>query len=182
MLKLSFNEFFSLTHTFECGQIFRFQTFNDGISYYGTAFDRVIKITQQDSHTLLVESTNEKQLKEKLDIFFRTKDDYLEMQRCLSVDSLMDKIIQKTDGLHLLKQDVFECSIAFILSQCSNIPRITKNLNDLAEKHGRPEKMDNYTFYIFPTRKDLIKLTEQDYRDFGFGYRANYLDKFIKKL
>lgn len=180
MLKLSFKEFFSLTHTFECGQIFRFQTFNSGVSYYGTQFGRVIKITQQDPHTLLVESTNEKQLKEKLDYFFRTKDDYLEMQRCLSVDKLMKKVIQRINGLHLLKQDIFECSIAFILSQCSNIPRIIKNLNTLAKKHGRVEKMDNYTFYVFPTREDLIKLTEQDYRDFGFGYRAKYLDKFVK--
>lgn len=180
MLELSFPESYNLSHTFDCGQIFRFFSDDYGKTYYGTLPDRVLKIQQKDANTLRINSNKEEDLKDKLNQFFRQKDDYLEIQKMVQIDPLMEKIVQTTNGLHLVKQDLFECSIAYLLSQCSNIPRITKNLEDLAELYGQKVQFEGKCFYLFPTREDLLDLTEQDFRELGFGYRAKYIASFIQ--
>ena len=180
MIELSFKEDYSLMQTFECGQNFRFRTFNNGKTYYGSLEDRILKVTQKNRNTLLIESNKNSGLNEYANKFFRVDDDYISMQNAISIDDLMKKIISKTNGLHLIKQDVFECAISFLLSQCSNIPRIKKNLNTLCTKYGQEVIYDDIIFHVFPKRDDLMKVSEEDYKEMGFGYRAKYIEGFVK--
>lgn len=179
VIELEFLEEYNLTYTFDCGQIFRFESFDNGKTYYGPLEDRIIKITQRDPHTLVIESTKEKDLQSIIKKFFRVGDNYLEMQTSIRIDSIMDTVVQATNGLHMLRQDLFECFIAYLLSQCSNIPRITKNLNELAKRYGIPIKMDGHEFYLFPKREDLLDLSVDHFKDMGFGYRAKYIHSFL---
>lgn len=180
MVVLEFSEQYNLSYTFDCGQIFRFVSFNNGKTYYGPLEDRVIKVSQRNPHTLIIESTNEDGLESKVNQFFRVGDNYLEMQKSIQIDSLMETIVKATNGLHMLKQDIFECCIAYLLSQCSNIPRITKHLNELAQKYGSPIEMDGHEFYLFPKRDDLVGISEEQFRNMGFGYRAKYIHSFLQ--
>lgn len=179
MITLEFNEKYSLMHTFECGQIFRFKTFDDGTTYYGTLENHPIKAYQEDDHSIQIETHDDKVVKPLVNRFFRTDDDYLSMKKAVQIDDLMRTIVETTDGMHLLLQPKFECMIAYLLSQCSNIPRITSNLEYLAENFGKKLEFDGKTLYTFPTRQDLIHLDEMDFRQMGFGYRAKYIDYFI---
>lgn len=180
MIRLDFKEKYSLSHTFECGQIFRFRTYDDGATYYGTLKDHPIKAYQEDERSIIIESDDEQAVRPLVERFFRIGDDYLAMQKSVQIDDLMAEIVETTDGMHLLMQPKFECSIAYLLSQCSNIPRITQNLTLLAKKFGREVNFDGHTLYTFPIREDLMHLSEEDFRDFGFGYRAKYIDRFIQ--
>lgn len=92
----------------------------------------------------------------------------------------MKKVVNYSYGLHLLNQDSFECSVSYILSQCSNIPRIKRNLKDLAKLYGNSVIFEDQEFFLFPSRSDMIDVTEEEFRDLGFGYRAKYLRNFIK--
>nr|QEE16465.1 hypothetical protein DSAG12_02295 [Candidatus Prometheoarchaeum syntrophicum] len=169
-----------MVKTFECGQIFRFETIDFGKTYFGALHDRIIKITQKDPHTLIFSSNINSNLEKLLKIFFRTHDNYLDMQKSIKIDNLMKKVVDFSNGLHLLNQDNFECSISYILSQCSNIPRIKRNLKDLGKLYGKQVMFEDKEFFLFPTRSDLITVTEEEFRDLGFGYRAKYLRNFIK--
>ncbi|MHA1719309.1 MAG: DNA-3-methyladenine glycosylase family protein [Promethearchaeota archaeon] len=180
MIELFFPEIFDLVKTFECGQIFRFGSIDSGKTYYGTLNDRILKITQNDPHTLIIFSNKNKNLDNLVNSFFRVGDNYLEMLKSIEIDDLMKNIINFANGLHLLNQDNFECSVAYILSQCSNIPRIKKNLRDLAEIYGNPVIFEDREFFLFPSRLDLINVGEEEFRELGFGYRAKYLRNFIK--
>ncbi|MCF2140313.1 MAG: hypothetical protein K9W44_09695 [Candidatus Lokiarchaeota archaeon] len=178
---LKFHERYDLRQTLECGQIFRFQKHNnDAQIYYIPLKDRILKIFQKNDHILEITSNKNQDLKPILSTFFRLNDDYQQIQRRISIDSLMGKILAATNGLHLLKQDVFECTISFLLSQCSNIPRITRNVNNLAEQFGTPINFDNQQFYLFPTREQLLSVSEQQYVEMGFGYRAKYIYNFVQ--
>ena len=180
MVELFFSEIFDLVKTFECGQIFRFETIDSGKTYFGALNDRIIKIIQKNPHTLIFSSNKNSNLDKLLKSFFRTKDNYLEMQTSIKIDNLMKEVVDFSNGLHLLNQDNFECSISYILSQCSNIPRIKRNLKDLSKLYGKPVIFEDQEFFLFPSRSDLIDVTEEEFRDLGFGYRAKYLRSFIE--
>jgi len=178
-LKLTFKEPYDLGHTFECGQLFRFATCDNGRCYYGPLKDRILKISQENAQTLTIESDNMSGLEPIVKRFLRVTDDYHSIQNSIMCDDLMKKIVQTTNGLHLLLQDLFECTISFFLSQCSNIPRITQNLVKIAELYGTAVEFDKKTFYLFPSKEDMADITEQELRDLKFGYRAKYIANFI---
>ena len=180
MVELFFSEIFDLVKTFECGQIFRFETIDSGKTYFGALNDRIIKIIQKNPHTLIFSSNKNSNLDKLLKSFFRTKDNYLDIQTSIKIDNLMKKVVDFSNGLHLLNQDNFECSISYILSQCSNIPRIKRNLKDLGKLYGKSVIFEDQEFFLFPSRSDLIDVTEEEFRDLGFGYRAKYLRSFIE--
>ena len=180
MVELFFSEIFDTVKTFECGQIFRFETKDSGKTYFGAINDRIIKITQKDPHTLVISSNKNSNLEKLVNSFFRTNDNYLDMQKFIKIDDLMKKVVNFSDGLHLLNHDNFECSISYILSQCSNIPRIKRNLKDLTKLYGKSVIFEDQEYFLFPSRSDLVNVTEEEFRDLGFGYRAKYLRNFIK--
>lgn len=180
IIKLEFKEEYNLIHTFECGQIFRFESFDQGKIYYGPLEDRIIKITQISPNVLQIESNNEKDLKNLVNRFFRTQDDYFEMIKSISIDNIMQEIVRTCYGLHVIQQDKFECCIAYLLSQNSNIARIKKNLFDLSKLYGDEIEYDGYKFYLFPKRESLLNLDINDFEDLGFGYRSKYIYEFIQ--
>ncbi len=93
MVELFFPEIFDMVKTFECGQIFRFESNDSGKTYYGALRDRIIKITQKDPHTLIFSSNNNSNLEKHLKSFFRTNDNYLDMQKSITIDNLMKKVV-----------------------------------------------------------------------------------------
>ncbi|MHA1340041.1 MAG: DNA-3-methyladenine glycosylase family protein [Promethearchaeota archaeon] len=180
MIELEFKEDYNLSHTFDCGQIFRFQTFDNAKTYYGPLLDRVIRVRNKKPNVLEIASNNENNIMPLLRRFFRMKDNYFEMLEAISIDPIMKEIVKGCYGLHILKQDVFECCIAYLLSQNSSISRITKNLFDLAKLYGKKIEFDDKVFYLFPNREDLLYLNEEDFRKLGYGYRAKYIFDFVQ--
>ena len=77
-----------------------------------------------------------------------------------------------------MHQPLVETIVGFIISANNNIPRIQKALQQIATNFGK----NCGEFYAFPTLEELQKITEQDFVDFGCGYRAPYLVETIKKL
>jgi N-glycosylase/DNA lyase len=179
-IRLQFNESYDLPHTFDCGQTFRFTTYDSGRTYYGPIGNRILKIKSLDSNTLQVSSNFDTNLEIFCRSFFRLEDDYHAMQKRVAIDDLMTKIVETTNGLHVVRQDRFECVLSFILSQCSNIPRITKNINSIAEKYGTKVHWEGHDFYLFPELSLLKNVSEEIYREMGFGYRAKYIAKLIQ--
>uniref|UniRef100_A0A0D3F6A3 non-specific serine/threonine protein kinase n=1 Tax=Oryza barthii TaxID=65489 RepID=A0A0D3F6A3_9ORYZ len=78
-------------------------------------------------------------------------------------------------GARVLRQDPVECVFQFLCSSNNNIARIEKMVWALAGYGERLGEVGGYQFHQFPTIERLTRVSEQELRDAGFGYRAKYI-------
>lgn len=166
---------FNPTHTLECGQFFRYK--KEGDSYFAISGNNRARISKT-KEGFLVECTNESYFKN----FFALNEDYSKIKSKLSRFNFMQKPIQFGYGIRILKQDLFESIICFIVSQNNNIKRIQKIIEAVCAAYGTKCTDDFGAYFAFPTQKQLLNATEQDYKSLGLGYRAAYLFKVVPLL
>ena len=78
-------------------------------------------------------------------------------------DSYLQAAVQTGSGLRILRQDVWETVICFIISQQNNIPRITKCVENLCALFGEQKvNARGETYYAFPTAERLAQCTPDD--------------------
>ena len=73
-------------------------------------------------------------------------------------------------GLRILRQDLWETTVSFIISQRNNIPRITRIIKRLCGPFGGE----------FPSPTLLRTYSENDFKKLGLGYRSKYLVDIVK--
>ncbi len=169
---------YDLKQTFQCGQTFRFDEYKDGFT--GFIQSKPCYITLKDE-ILTVEILNGQvndELAEKIGDFLALNMDYDMLKQKFSQDETLKKAIEYAPGIRVLNQDFFQTLITFIISQNNNIPRIKKLCDLLAEKYGT--KVGNS--FVFPTAQQMKDITEQDYKDMKFGFRAKYLADAVQKF
>lgn len=167
-------EDFNLHHIFDCGQCFRWNVCPDG-SYEGVAKGHGLKILQQGDTVTLYNTDNEVFYNIWYDYFDFSKD-YGKIKEILSEDEVLKKAIPFGSGIRILKQELFETVISFIISASNNIPRIKKIVESLCENFGRKITYMGKTFYTFPDCNTLSKLSLEDLAVIRAGFR----DKYIK--
>ncbi|MBQ9845526.1 MAG: DNA glycosylase [Oscillospiraceae bacterium] len=183
---------YNLADTFECGQAFRFDPYNGG--YRGFIEKQLCHITLQNEngqnvpavkdgenatltvqlmHTLPTESEAI-----KIGQFLSLDTDYTALKKQFAENEIMAKAIEFAPGIRVLNQDFFETLITFIISQNNNIPRIKQLCDRISEKYGT--KVGDTC--AFPTAEQMRCITEQDYKDMKFGFRAKYLADAVAKV
>ena len=172
VLKIQLNDF-SPTHTFECGQCFRWEKQSDG-SFVGVAGGKAARISE-DSSIVTIEPCE----KEDYEGFWReyldADRDYSKIKEKLSSNDIMAQAISYGGGIRILRQEFTETLFSFIISQRSSIPRIKTCVKRLCERYGKEIPFEDKKLYAFPDIPTLASLTEKEYADLGVGYRASYL-------
>ena len=166
---------FNPKHTLECGQFFRYT--KNGERYFAMSQNNRAKITEKNGE-FFVECNNANYFKD----FFAINEDYASKKKELQKFDFMQKPITFGYGIRILKQNLFEAIICFIVSQNNNIKRIQKIIEALCKRAGATVSDEFGDFYAFPTQKQLLNLTEADYVSLGLGYRAAYLAKVVPIL
>ena len=158
---------FSLAHTLESGQFFRFLPVTGGAFtvHTGRRFFRV----EQAGETLFVDGAPAAFVRE----FFSLDHDLPSIEDSLRRDPKLRPAIDAHTGLRLIRQDPWECAAAFILSIASNIPRISGNIADLARTYGGTSTLNGLESPDFPRPHELGG--ERDLRRLRLGFRAAYL-------
>jgi N-glycosylase/DNA lyase len=105
----------------------------------------------------------------KASSFFRLDDDYTQILQSIDKDQTIHGAIHQYQGLRLLRQDPWECTVSFLCSSATNIPRIKRDLNNIARTFG--EQKDG--FHTFPKIGEIDNL--QKIRQCGTGFRAKYI-------
>lgn len=165
-------EDFNPEHILECGQIFSF--FKDQTeNYIVMSMDKCARILEKENG-FVIETKNP----EYFEGFFDLKMDYSQIKNKLSRFEILKAPIEYGYGIRILKQDLFETLISFIVSANNNIKRIKLILNRIKEKYG--SRMDG--FFAFPTRQQLLAASEQDFFELGAGYRAKYLFEVLRQV
>lgn len=154
---------FNIKQTLECGQLFRYSIKDNHAVCYTLDKKAVL---YQDGDKIVIENED----KEYFENYFDLKCDYSQIKEQLKNLPMMRTAVRYGYGIRILRQDIVETIISFIISANNNIPRIQGILNRIAP-NGK-----------FPTLSELSKITEEEFKQMGSGYRAPYLVKSIKTL
>ncbi len=108
---------------------------------------------------------------------FRLDDDIKNMYESVSTDAFMRNAIEKYHGMRVTLNDPWETTVCFIMSQFNNVKRIRRMVLNLVAAFGSEIKDDNDRVVgrSFPRSADLLKVTENDFKKIGAGFRAKYL-------
>lgn len=171
---------FDLTHTFMCGQCFRWYEAEDK-SYIGVAYGKAVKMNFNESE-LTIYNTNLEDVNNIWVKYLDLERDYDIIKQKYSSDNYVSKAMEFGYGIHILNQDIFECLISFIISTQNQIPRIKKIVSELSRLYGTELKLNGETYYAFPTAKQLEKVTADELAPLKAGYRADYIIDAVSKV
>lgn len=171
---------FNPTHTFMCGQCFRWDVEEDG-SYTGIAHGKVVNISHIEND-IVIKNTNIDDVENIWIDYLDLKRDYDEIKNNFSCDENLKRAMDFGGGIKILNQDIFECLISFIISTQNGIPRIKKIVSAMSELFGDKIEYDNKTYHSFPDIENLAGITEKDLEPLKAGYRAGYIVDAVKKV
>lgn len=170
-IEITGKEDFNARHILECGQIFTCKKIGNGYEVLSLDKKAIIRETEC-GYEIRTEDVK------YFENFFDLKTDYGEIKKDLSGYPILKRPIEFGYGIRILKQDLFETLIGFIISSNNNIKRIQSTLTRLREKLGK--KIGDY--YAFPTRDALLKADERFFKEIGAGYRAKYLCQAVRQV
>ena len=175
-MQLTIDQPFDLASTLESGQSHRWVKEDNW--YIGVLYSNLVKIRQiEDKIEWYSSPSSEQDMIVLLKDYFRLDDDLNNIYKQITQDQRVSEMVAKYPGLRLLRQDPWECTIAFICSANSNIPRIHKVIENLSNTFGSSLQLDGHTRYSFPSPQQLVVAGEQRLRELGLGFRAPYVDK-----
>ncbi|WP_440947403.1 DNA-3-methyladenine glycosylase family protein [Methanosarcina sp. T3] len=134
-------EIFNLDYTLDCGQVFRWE--KEGDWWTGVVGEHVIRLSQEDSGELLVDS---RLPPEFFSHYFRLDDDLPSIYESINKDLLINRAINKYRGLRLIRQDPWECLISYMLATASSIPTIQKRIYLLSRFFGQELEEGYFSF------------------------------------
>jgi len=171
---------FNLQQILDCGQFFRYEEISPQTFLIYTG-DRQFKLSQQGDK-LFVYNAVEEDAKFLYD-FFDLERDYGKIKAFISKDDpVMAKACELGYGIRILKQNVFETLISFIISQNNNIKRIKGIIEKLCMNFGEKKEGPYGYYYAFPTLSRMIGLTPDDLSVINAGFRAKYIVDAVNKI
>lgn len=146
---------FSLRDTLESGQIFRYKYVDEG-ALVGHG---------QDVFLIREDGTSDHPDQQWYQRFIRADQPSLEHEH-----PVVQEAIDAAKGVRILRQDPWECLVAFVISQNNHQKRIEQNVTSLAQTYGTPVRDG---MHAFPRPDELG--SEEELRALGLGYRARYV-------
>ncbi|PYG84840.1 N-glycosylase/DNA lyase [Ruminiclostridium sufflavum DSM 19573] len=163
---------FDLTHIFECGQCFRWIKQKDG-SYNGIVKERFANVSFSDG-ILRITNAGEQDFINIWYEYFDLGTDYSKIKDILQKDDILKEAIKTGFGIRLLRQDLWEMLISFIISANNMIPRIMKTVDSLSVLKGRCIEEDNNA-YGFPGINELAGAALDEIQQCRAGFRCKYI-------
>ena len=102
-------------------------------------------------------------------------------------DKYLGAAIKAGDGIRILRQDLWEMIVTFLISQQNNIKRIRKCIETICRKYGeRKVSSTGVEYYAFPTVEALSQATEENFKRLrpwisGKIYRSDSQDYRIRR-
>lgn len=165
---------FQAQHIFECGQCFRWNKEKDG-SYTGVFQNNVLNV-KEEKGKITFQGICQKNIQEVVIEYFDLNRNYEEIQKILNqVDEPLKQSISYGKGIRILKQDLWETIISFIISANNNIPRIKGIIERISKQYGNKIEWKGQAYYTFPSIEQLSKASIKELRALGLGFRDKYV-------
>lgn len=166
---------FDVEQIFECGQCFHFEKIGEK-DYVTVAYGKALRITQVGDEVTL-HNTDLNEYNGIWRNYFDMDTDYSAIKKWLiEKDDRLVEVIEKTNGIRILRQEFHEMVMSFIISQNKQIPHIKQIVGAISEKYGSEAgEIEGKVYYSFPTMDALRNISEDNYRELKTGFRAPYL-------
>ena len=90
----------------------------------------------------------------------------------LARDRVLRRLLARTSGIALMRQDPWECLVSYVVSAFNNIPKICQSIDRLARRFGEPIASGAWSF---PAPQRLADARLDALRSCILGYRAPYV-------
>ena len=176
--------FLDLLKVADSGQAFRIKVIDD-THVELVAFGKYLQIAKTGIDTFAFSCT-ENEFNKLWKPYLDLDRDYKAIVRSIDKnDAYLKDAAKFGEGIRILKQDVFETVISYIISQRRSIPSITTSVERISKLCGdkikAPKLSEPFTkplceeYYAFPTPEQLSSLPFSDLENTGVGYRAPYI-------
>lgn len=166
---------FDLEKIVYSGQCFRPRQLSDGNYLFITG-----------KHYLMVKQTGTDELEVSCDEvawnsvwsdYFDLQTNYAKIRASIHKDdSFMIESAIAGEGIRILRQDIWEMVISFIISQRKSIPAIRSSVEKICKLYGEKiTEIDGDEVYSFPTAEQMRDATEAELSACGLGYRVSYI-------
>lgn len=160
------------THVFECGQCFRWHKMDEE-SFSGVASGRAARISMLNNGDLELQGVCVQELDRFWYEYLDLGTDYARIKELVSDDDIMSEAVKKGQGIRLLKQDLWETTVSFIISANNNIPRISGSVEKICNRWG--DIVSGTDRKSFPGPEVMAQTTADDLRSMGVGFRDKYI-------
>ncbi|MDE1873713.1 MAG: hypothetical protein KGI04_01165 [Candidatus Micrarchaeota archaeon] len=174
---------FDITHTIESGQPLTF--FGDerkdgkGIAYaHGGSMIEV----EQRGGALRYRAYGKigaGALRKEVASRFGLADSMREVYGGIATDAFMRKAIARYRGMRITRNDPWEATLCFVISQFNNVKRIRGIVKRLISSYGEEHAFSaggaRLSFRSFPTPESLAEISTEDLMRHGAGFRARYI-------
>lgn len=172
---------FSLEQICDSGQCFRMKKIGEH-TYSLVAGDQYLEITQKG--TIVDFHCSDVELICFWVPYFDLDTDYSEyIQKVNPRDRYLSAAAEMGSGIRILRQDLWEMIITFLISQQNHITRIRGCIERLCACYGdKKVSREGVEYYSFPGPEALALATETELRELGMGYRARYLVETARSI
>ena len=154
--------------------------------YSGVLWGNLV-VTRQQGQTLEFASAPDspESLLQRFREYLRLDDDLPAIYEAITEDANVAAQVERYPGLRVLRQEPWECLVAYICSANSNIETIHLNMERLSNEFGSPLKLPDpdgtsiepstFMRHSFPAPVDLAEAGEGELRRLKLGFRAPYV-------
>lgn len=163
---------FDIAQIATSGQCFRFSQIEPK-TWKLQALQKTLNI-EQVSRNVYKFSCSESEFQNVWHNYFDLQTDYGAIKEFVKQlhDSYLAAAVNYGYGIRILRQDLWEMIVSYIISQQNNIKRISNTINKICSSFSG----------TFPSPLQLSAFTEQDFIKLGLGYRAPYIIEITKSV
>lgn len=172
---------FDIVQIARSGQCFRLRPLSEDTCSL-TAYGNYLEIHQTGKTVDF--SCTEQEFEEIWKRYFDLDTDYAAFKKAIDPeDFYLQEAARAGGGIRILRQELWETIVSFIISQQNNIPRIQKCVDALCQEFGKTaQDFRGNTYSLFPEPEALAGTSEKRLRELGLGYRAPYIVKTARMV
>lgn len=172
---------FNLAQICQSGQCFRMWT-TDETTCQVIAGDKFLEVKQQGEDVSFF--CEEDEFENFWKLYFDLENDYgTYIAQINPRDVYLNRAAQAGSGIRILRQDLWEMIVSFLISQQNNIARIRRCIQNICEVYGE-QKTDlrGNVYYAFPKPGALAALEEDALKSCNLGYRSKYVVRTARSI
>lgn len=172
---------FSIEQICNSGQCFRMEKKAKNC-YEVIAKDRYLEVSQSGSRCSFY--CSEEEFEHFWKSYFDLDTDYeMYIDKINPADKYLSNAAKFGSGIRILRQDLWEMIVSFLISQQNNIVRIRRCIQNICEQYGEEKKNGSGgIYYAFPKAEVLAKLDEDALKACNLGYRSKYVVRTAQSI
>ena len=165
---------FNLSQICQSGQCFRMKEKMEGL-YSLVAGEHYLEVRQRGDECVFY--CSEQEYEDFWKNYFDLDNEYSHyIENINPRDIYLTEAAKFGSGIRILKQDLWEMIVSFLISQQNNIVRIRRCIENICQSYGEKRiNQQGEIYYTFPRPEALANLDEDALKACNLGYRSKYV-------